>query len=199
VTHLRILLLALSGALVTASAPLVLHGTFRDAPPPAHTGGFGEPTCHACHVGSDLNDARGALDITVPDYYTPGASYGIRVRLKHPEMMAGGFQLSIRDASGAQAGRFVMDTASTGVTTLNGIAYVHHRRVSASTNTDSIVWTFDWIAPDRAGSVTIHSAANAANDDASPLGDFVYAESAVVNGRAHGTPVSVPGTIKRPH
>lgn len=182
-TDLRILLLALSGALVTASAPLVLHDTFRDAPPPAHTGGFGEPTCHACHVGDKLNDARGALDITVPEYYTPGASYEIRVRLKHPQMMAGGFQLSIRDASGAQAGRFVMDTASTGVTTLNDIAYVHHRRASASTNTDSIVWTFDWIAPDRTGGITIHAAANASNDDASPLGDFVFTKAIVISGR----------------
>ncbi|HEX9611604.1 MAG TPA: choice-of-anchor V domain-containing protein, partial [Gemmatimonadales bacterium] len=34
-------------------------------------------------------------------------------------------------------------------------------------------WTFRWTAPD-AGAVAFHVAANAANDDDSPLGDFIY-------------------------
>jgi len=167
------MLLALSGALLTVSAPLALHDVLRDAPPPAHTGGFGEPTCLTCHFG-DANDPRGSLDISAPAHYTPGETYTIRIRVRHPELMAGGFQIAIRDADGLQAGRFVVDTTKIGVTKLNDVSYVHHVRASTAATGDSIVWTFDWIAPDRADALMIHAAANAANDDASPLGDYVY-------------------------
>lgn len=182
-TDKRILLLAFTGALATAGAPFALHGLLRDAPPPAHTGGFGEPTCQTCHMG-DVNDPRGSLDIAAPAFYTPGATYEIRVRLRHPELMAGGFELSIRDSRGMQAGRFVMDTASIGITRLNDVVYLHHRRASTNATSDSIVWTFDWIAPEPIGDITIHAAANAGNDDQSPLGDYVYARSVGV--RASG-------------
>jgi hypothetical protein len=36
-------------------------------------------------------------------------------------------------------------------------------------------WTFEWTAPPAgAGPVSFHTAANASNDDASALGDFIY-------------------------
>ena len=60
------ILLALSGALLTVSAPLALHDVLRDAPPPAHTGGFGEPTCLTCHFG-DANDPASAVSRLVAD------------------------------------------------------------------------------------------------------------------------------------
>ena len=180
-TDRRILLLAIGGALLTASAPLVRHDVLRDAPPPAHTGGFGEPTCLTCHMG-DANDPRGALEISAPAYYTPGATYEIRVRLKHPELAAGGFELSVRDTAGRQAGRFITDTASVAVTTLNDVLYVHHVRASTRPTGDSISWSFDWVAPDNTNPLVIHVAANAGNDDESPLGDFVYVRSDSVAG-----------------
>lgn len=35
-------------------------------------------------------------------------------------------------------------------------------------------WTFDWTAPATPGLVALHIAANAANDDSSPLGDTIH-------------------------
>lgn len=180
----RILLLALGGAFVSAGAPLalqdVLHDVLRDAPPPAHTGGFGEPTCLACHSSHEPNDPRGSLIIAGPEFYTAGATYELRVRLKHPDLRAGGFELSVRDRSGQQAGRFVMDTARTGRSSQSDVVYVHHTRASTIATGDSIVWAFDWVAPDEMGDIIIHAAANAADDDESPLGDFVFVHSLTI-------------------
>jgi hypothetical protein len=38
----------------------------------------------------------------------------------------------------------------------------------------SLDWTVEWEAPPAGGAVIFHAAANAANDDSSPLGDFIY-------------------------
>jgi hypothetical protein len=46
---------------------------------------------------------------------------------------------------------------------------------------DSIRWLFRWTAPSESGGpVVFHVAANAANFDDSPLGDFIYATSIAV-------------------
>lgn len=192
----------MSGALLV-SAPLALgrtglpggsvetarassHELLRDAPPPAHTGGFGEPTCLICHSGNDPNDTRGSLKIDAPASYTSGATYRIRVRLRHPELRAGGFEASIRDRSGLQAGQIVIDTSQTGVTSFGEVLYVHHRRATTKAAGDSIEWTFAWTAPDGTDDVTIHVAANAADDDDSPLGDFIFTHSIVIPARRPG-------------
>ena len=48
----------LKATLLLAVAPLILYA-FASDPPPAHTGGFGEPNCTFCHFGTVNPDDRG--------------------------------------------------------------------------------------------------------------------------------------------
>ncbi|HEX2188279.1 MAG TPA: hypothetical protein VHG51_05240, partial [Longimicrobiaceae bacterium] len=103
------LLPAAAVAAALAASPLLpagggAHG-YPDHPPVAHTGGFGEPTCLACHAGAALNDPAGSLALRgVPDAYGPGGRYRIDVVLERAGMAAGGFQLAARCEDGTQAG-----------------------------------------------------------------------------------------------
>jgi hypothetical protein len=170
--------LALGASL--AAAPAV----FRDAPPPAYTGGFGEPTCRACHADAPLNEASGTLAIDgVPDRYQPGRTYELEVTLRRDGMRRAGFELAARladgDRAGTQAG-VVAPTDDRTVVALDSatrVAYVTHTRAGTSVAAGGTGrWTFRWTAP-GAGAVAFHVAANAANDDDSPLGDFIYARA----------------------
>src|SRR2546426_4300103 len=76
-----------------------------DGPPVAHTGGFGEPTCRACHQGEPLNEPGGSLRIEgLPQRYEPGRAYMLTVVLRRSGMGRAGFELSTRVADGQEAG-----------------------------------------------------------------------------------------------
>ena len=154
-------------------------------PPPGHTGGFGEPTCQACHLENSLNDPTGALSLEgVPPRFTPGSTYVLTVRLSHPDMRRGGFQLSSRLSGGADPGTQggTLRAADPRVTIDDGddVAYAHHTETGTMLNGESTTdWQVEWVAP-AAGeaAVTFHVAANATNDDGSEFGDHVYAVEA---------------------
>jgi hypothetical protein len=96
-------LLTLAGLAALAGAGAA--GAYLDAPPVAHTGGFGEPTCAACHRGAPLDDAGGSLTLTAPPEHAAGEEHFLEVRLTRAGMERAGFQLSARFAEGARAGR----------------------------------------------------------------------------------------------
>ena len=82
------------------------HPAMRDIPPLAHTGGFGEPTCVACHMDGDLNDAAGSLTIEgVPARYEPGRRYRLTITVRHPDLRLAGFELASRYASGPDSAK----------------------------------------------------------------------------------------------
>jgi hypothetical protein len=174
----------LAVAIVSVSAVRADRADFAypDAPPPGRTGGFGEPTCRACHFDGELNAAGGTLTISgVPEFYTPGQPYRLVVSLQRREMQAGGFQVAARFAGGRFAGRQAgaLRALNDGVqvTTLpSGVEYASQTRHGIQLTAEGrIEWTLEWRAPDpAAGEVVFHVAGNAANHDASPLGDFVY-------------------------
>lgn len=156
-------------------------GAYRTGAPAGHTGGFGEPTCAACHFpGEDLS---GSVSVVAPDAYRPGERYEIRVVLEDPEMRSGGFQLSARfgegDRRGGQAGSFSA-SGDSGIEVLSdtaGVQYVGHSaagvRPVGRDEKGRVAWSVQWTAPDR-HPVTFHAAANAANDDDSEFGDRIY-------------------------
>lgn len=153
---------------------------YSDRPPLAHTGGFGEPTCRACHFDQPLNAPNGSLAIEgLPNAYTAGQRYRLTVRLQRPEMGRGGFQLSARFASGAQAGSLrAADEQRATIVQVDstGVQYAAHTRAGTEpVAPDTARWVLEWTAPDTtAGPVLVHVAANAANFDASEFGDFIY-------------------------
>jgi hypothetical protein len=155
-----------------------------DGPPPAHTGGFGEPTCRACHHTDPLNAPGGALTIdSLPlEGFTPGRTYQLTVRLSRPGMAIGGFQLSVReDRSNGRdrpAGSLAPVDDHTQLVRLAGSAvpYLQHtRRGTALPQPDTARWVFRWQAPGAQVPVVFHLVANAANGDNSELDDAIYA------------------------
>ena len=174
---------SIGAATARASGPRV-HPPLRDQPPLAHTGGFGEQTCLTCHMDGELNEPGGTLVIEgLPSRYRAGGRYVLTIVLKHPGLRAAGFELSARFATGPdsarQAGTLAADgeRAAVSVEPSNRVQYAHHLRpgthVAAA---GSARWAVTWTAPATGSApVVFHVAANAANDNDSPMGDYIYA------------------------
>ena len=144
---------------------------------PGHTGGFGEPTCRACHSDYPLNEGAAVVVLdSLPATYEPGRTYSLRLRVQHPELQRGGFQISARFEDGVQAGVIqAPDTTLLRLQPLRGVSYLSQTAVSSrQVQGDSIAWRFEWVAPAAARRVVFNVAVNVANDDASEFGDRIY-------------------------
>jgi hypothetical protein len=169
-------------------------------PPPAHTGGFGEPTCYACHFDAEPNEPGGTLTLAgVPETYIPGESYTLTAVLSHAEMSNAGYQLAVRLAdgpsAGAQAGEIRLIDGRSAVTTSGepGVQYLHHTETGTAPQAQGIArWSFEWVAPvagatpDGSGAVVFHLVANAAAGDESPFCDLIYTHAREVPRGAPG-------------
>jgi hypothetical protein len=107
------------------------------------------------------------------------------VTLARPSLGRAGFQLSARDDSinmtgGSNAGVLASTDQATHLATEKLVTYIQHTRQGTNVTGGTASWKFSWTAPDD-GSVIFHAAANAANDDDSPLGDYIY--TAIVRSR----------------
>jgi hypothetical protein len=159
---------------------------YQDGPPPGSTGGFGESSCHECHFDHALNDPQGALTILgFPESYEANNPYRVRILLKRPDLSRGGFQLSARFAGGPQRGHQAgsLQPVDGGVKVMEGndkVLYAHHSElIGDSFSGNEITWTLQWTAPSSSGTVALHVAANASNNDDSSLGDFIYLKEVV--------------------
>jgi hypothetical protein len=179
--YLPAALYGVAGLLLTASvagvAPVHVVG-----PPPGHTGGFGEPTCVVCHLGSGINEPGSELEVVgLGGAYRPGATYRVTVRLLSFDMNAAGFQGAFRwaegDAAGTTAGRVRALDDRVATTDSTGVEYVQHTAGGTPANGESAEWAFEWTAPDGAGAVVFHVAANSGSGDNSPLEDLVFTRS----------------------
>lgn len=157
--------------------------------PPGVTGGFGEGICNDCHDSHDLNAGRtagiGDLVITgFPKQYQPGEMYPIKVEITHAQD-AGvwGFQLATRvQETGAQAGELKPIDSHTQVLSEKGIQYIGHTAEGTFSNT----FGFTWVAPSSVvGDLVVHAAGNAADGDASAVGDYVYSTSISIAPPSH--------------
>ena len=174
-----------AGAWTEVTSP---HATFPEGPPLAHTGGFGEPTCAACHFDGDTNDAAGTLTLSgVPERYEPGRSYRVVVSLERPELVRGGFELAARFSAGKKVGHQAgaLRASSERVTiqkpSSGDVQYAYQTLAGSLPNTDRrALWELDWEAPaSGAGPVVFHVAANAGNGDESQFGDWIYSDSLI--------------------
>lgn len=113
----------------------------------------------------------------------PGERYQIVVGLRREGLRRGGFEIAARFASGRNKGRQAgsWTPQDTRVQLIPGavdkaLTFVQHNlmgsRVSA---TGENSWTVEWTAPAApSGPVQFNVAANASNNDDSPLGDYIY-------------------------
>jgi len=154
-------------------------GAYAEHPPLQYTGGFGEPTCQACHFGAAVNAGDGTLTVDgLPEAVQAGERYRLTVTLA-AAMERSGFMLAVRHLDGRQAGTLApVDTArvSVGTPDSTAVQYAHHTLAGTTVpGSERTTWTVQWTAPAVPGdSVVVHVAANAANDDASAFGDDVY-------------------------
>ena len=173
--------LRLSSGRATAAA-------FKEGPYPNVTGGFGEQSCRLCHLDNPLNAPGGSLTLGgVPPIFTPGATYPITVTIAREDMRRSGFEISARFSSGKLRGR---QAGSWGLTDARSqlipgavdkaLTFVQHNLAGSRTTTAGVnTWVIDWTAPSTAsGPVQFNVAANASNNDDSPLGDYIYLKSA---------------------
>lgn len=152
--------------------PGLLHAA---GAPFGHAGADGQPTCHVCHNDLELNEPEGRLDIVgFPERYESGRSYGVTVLLMSDGMERSGFQATV-DAGELMA----LDGRTVAARDSVGRSYVGHGAGGAMPHSRSRTqWTFEWVAPgSRRGRVVLNVAANSANGDNSPMGDFVYTAS----------------------
>jgi hypothetical protein len=168
--------------LLIAMTPVALR-SFAEGPFPGFTGGFKEPTCQQCHMGHDLNESGGTLTLSgVPAEYAPGQPYEITVTLKKDGLEKGGFQLAARATSGQAVGRDAGMLQASGAdcqlvkSVDKTVTYIQHTPAGTNAATPgSLTWTFRWLAPKSSESpIEFDLAANASNNDASPMDDFIY-------------------------
>jgi hypothetical protein len=143
----------------------------------------GNMTCKSsgCHNSFDLNSGDGSFSINdAPAHYAPGETYPITVTLSDPGQKRWGFQLTVLDGNNRQAGTVVVtDNTDTQLSDNAGSNpdFIMQRSAGtfAGTNTGPVSWSFNWTAPSQAGGdVTFYAAGNAANNNGSTSGDYVF-------------------------
>jgi len=171
-------------ALITGMAlPLTAFG-FKEGPYPNVTGGFGERSCHLCHLDNPLNAPGGSVSLDgVPATYAPGQTYELTVTISRDGLRRGGFEIAARFASGRQRGKQAgaWTAIDNRVQLIPGavdkvLTFVQHNLAgSRVASTGANTWTIEWTAPASATApVQFNVAANASNNDDSPLGDYIY-------------------------
>lgn len=141
-----------------------------------------EPNCRdGCHSSNPLNAAGGTLSITAPAQYVPGDTLTMVVNLEKDGQRRWGFEGTALNASRLPAGNFIVtDIVHTSKATGgNGRQYIKHVGAGTYPGTlnQSPGWTFDWAAPVAGtGTVTFYFVGNAANNDNTNIGDFIYSK-----------------------
>lgn len=153
------------------------------------TGSPGENTCNTslCHTGNSVNSTNGSITIESPDLtgwqYVPGESYTISVTVEQNNRGLFGIGFEALTSTNNNAGiltpgddtqlknRFIQ-----GVSRVN-VVHIENGGLSQNSHT----FTFGWQAPATdIGPVTFYAAGNAANNNGSASGDFIYTTNQVV-------------------
>jgi hypothetical protein len=150
---------------------------FSSGPPNGRTGAPGEQTCwNNCHNSFPLNSGDGDMSISGPEFFSPGQTYTISVGLSDPGQSRWGFEITPLDIGSIA----ITDPANTQLSNSGDNTYVKHTSAGtyAGNQNGPVSWSFDWTAPDNPPSqVVFYAAGNAANNNGSGSGDFIYTTS----------------------
>jgi hypothetical protein len=138
----------------------------------------GNNTCVQCHSSFDLNSGNGELNINELTGYVPGEVVTFEVSLSDEGQSRWGFELTILDDNDDMAGGLIIiDDDLTQLSDNDDLPdFVKHTRDGTFVGTNSGTWFFDWQTPSAGtGNVTIYLAGNAANNNSSTSGDYIYA------------------------
>lgn len=173
----------LAVAALAAGAPAAALA-FSSGPP---DGFAGNPPamidCTACHYEFQTNSGKGSLALTdLPASFVPGVAYDLTVVLSDPGQRRWGFELTVvgEDPEVEGGAMVVTDAVNTQLSDSGDPFPDYLKHTSAGTRAGTpdgpVTWTFRWVAPDLSA-VSFYLAGNAANNDGSPGGDYIYVRS----------------------
>jgi len=190
--YARVLAAMASLAVVTAVGVVA----FSTGPPASHTGAPGEGLCTNCHTSFPPNSGPGILTLILPTAYEFGATYQVKVRLEQMGQQRWGFQITALTPTNQMAGSWtITDPLRTQTVSGLGRSYVEHtsQGTFAGTPNGPVEWQMNWQAPSsNVGTVTFYAAGNAANNDGTSLGDYIYSTSSPVPPAPSAVMVSAP-------
>ena len=190
-----ILLIAAVGAIFAGTA----FDIQSDNGKAGYTGSPNELLCDDCHsTYSGPNVGNGTIYLTsnMSNWqYVPGQTYTINAIVKHVGRPLFGIGLEALTSTNANAGTIqITNSAKTQIKTktVSGVTrsnLVH--TLNGGVATDSMVFTFNWVAPaTNIGNVTFYFAGVAANNNGNENTDYVYNSSKLV------TPASATGLME---
>src|SRR5947209_19068315 len=93
--HLREQMMRIVAPLAVFLIALPLAASaFKEGPYPNVTGGFGEQSCHLCHIDNPINAPGGSVALDgVPVTFVPGQTYPITVTISRGGLRRGGFEI----------------------------------------------------------------------------------------------------------
>jgi len=151
------------------AAPLFARST---DPPNGKTGAPGEGTCHDCHSSFDLNSGPGTVSISGPLSFTASETYDITVNIEQTGQSRWGFQFTPQDMGTCT----ITEPDSMQMELEFGKIYVEHIPDGTyAGDPGPVSWSFEWTAPETPpDSVIFYAAGNAANNNGSTSGDYIY-------------------------
>lgn len=128
-----------------------------------------------CHPGqASHRDSMISIDMP-PTGYQSGETYRITVSVSHPGRVRFGFQATVQDMAGNIAGTIALiNAADTRFVLAPG--YITHT-LAGSSGTDGQTWEFDWTAPGHMDTIYVFAAVNAANNNGTVSGDFIFIDT----------------------
>ena len=198
----RILPSAAGFALAAGSAALLLSASSSSGP---DVGYAGDPiefkNCTACHDSNPLDRGNGEFSIIgAPSSWRPGWTYTFSVKIMDPGQDRWGFQLIADDGYGNALGHFKVVDPYTRLRTGNGRTYISQKMVGTFFGflDGPISWTVSWESPPAgSGTVRFYAAGDAADNDRTPDGDFIYL--AGTTSIEEGSGASNVSLIAQPH
>lgn len=162
--------------LLFAAISVATFVSYTSAPPGGNTGAQGN-YCTGCHGGNALNSSGGSIIATgLPTEYETGGVYNFSLTITHSaaNRTKWGFAIEAVDATGMIAlGSFSTTNASAAV---YGSELGHSNApvtgASASYTFNNLTWTAPASGTDP---VSFYFTGNAANNNSSTSGDFIYA------------------------
>jgi len=152
-----------------------------------------QQNCATCHISFPVNSGDGSFLFTdMPeDGYVPGETYDLVLSISDDGQSRWGFELTAQKDDNSMAGQLIItDPNRTQLSTLSGITYLKQTSNGTSGDGSSSSWIFSWTAPEAgAGPITFYASGNAADNDASVFGDYVYTIGLTLSEIISGQPV----------
>jgi len=113
----------------------------------------GSPTnqsrnCTVCHGGEAIQLSGNITGSVFEQGYTPGEIYTINAVFAKPEILTAGFQMTTENEEGKISGEFIQTNNKTKISFFG--RSVTHSYEGINLSNDSIIWSFDWKAPEEA-------------------------------------------------